>query len=228
MFADRITAGKKLAEKLIKYTSNNPLVIALPRGGVAVGFPVAQMFHMPLEVVIVRKIGAPHNLELGIGAIAEDNVTFWDTDMVDNLGVSNQELLFLKEQESVELERRKQLYRNGESLPLLTSKTVILVDDGLATGVTACAAILSIKKHHPKKIIFSVPVCSTETANEIRPLVDSLICLESPENLDAIGRFYHNFRQVTDDEVVEILRKAENNYSPRRFAKNGFEHKIVW
>ena len=172
MFADRIEAGEKLAAKLLTYQNEGPLVIALPRGGVAVGSPIASTLHAPLEVVIVRKLGAPQNLELGIGAIAEDGVEYLDTDMLDYFQVSQGTLHLIQEREIAEMERRKRLYRKGKPLPLLTNRTVILVDDGLATGVSAYAAILSLKKHHPKKILFAVPVCSMETADAISPLID--------------------------------------------------------
>src|SRR5579862_1393721 len=181
MFEDRIEAGKQLAGRLKKYENESPLVVALPRGGVAVGFPIAKTLHAPLEVEIVRKLGAPQNLELGIGAIAEDGVVYLDKDMLDYFQVSKGTLRLIQEREKAELERRRQLYRCGKSLGLLTNRTVILVDDGLATGVTARVAILSLKKHHPKKIIFAVPVCSQETAIAIRLLVDAVICIEHPE-----------------------------------------------
>ncbi|HVA96020.1 MAG TPA: phosphoribosyltransferase [Candidatus Acidoferrales bacterium] len=228
MFKDRIEAGKKLAEKLVKHAKNSTIVVALPRGGVTVGYQVAQLLQTPLEVVIVRKLGSPRNPELGIGAVAEDGVLFWDTDMIDMLQIPNNILRSIKEQEVTELERRRQLYRNGDSLPLLTNKTVILVDDGLATGVTARAALLSIKKHHPKKIILAVPVCSKETGNELRSWVDSIICLESLERLEAIGQYYQDFRQVTDEEVMTLLKKAKEDKLISSPNENGFEHKIVW
>jgi putative phosphoribosyl transferase len=230
MFKDRMTAGKKLVEKLVKHTKNSTVVVALPRGGVVVGSPVARELHAPMDVVIVRKIGPPRNPELGIGAIAEDAVVFLDTDMIDTLQISRQVLSMLQQQEYEELERRRLLYRGGKSLPLLTDKTVILVDDGLATGVTARAAILSIKKHHPKKIIFAVPVCSREAAEEIKSWVDSIICLEVPEKLDAIGQYYEDFRQVSDEEVIALLKEKKDERDASRFAsgENSFENKIVW
>src|SRR5260221_12951720 len=127
MFTDRNEAGRQLAEKLLKYERKSPLIVALPRGGVAVGFPIAQILHAPLEVIIARKLGEPRNPEFGIGAVAEDDVVFWDADMLELLQISRQELESIKALELRELERRKKLYRKGESLPLLTNKTVILV-----------------------------------------------------------------------------------------------------
>jgi len=227
MFVNRQDAGSQLAEKLISYKKQNPLIISLPRGGVVVGFPIATVLKIPLEVVIVRKLGSPQNPELGIGAVAEDHVVFWDTDMLEILQISNQDLLPLCEKESAELERRRLLYRKGKPLPLLTNKTIILVDDGVATGVTTHAALLSIKKHHPKKIIFAAPVCSHETVMEIQQMVDKVICLETPERMESIGRYYENFDQVTDDEVVTFLKKAKSS-SISETKEYDFSHKIVW
>jgi putative phosphoribosyl transferase len=228
MFEDRISAGKKLSEKLTVYESENPLVIALPRGGVAVGFPIAKKLHAQLEVEIVRKLGAPQNLELGIGAIAEDGIVYLDTKMMDYLQVSQGTLHVIQERETAELKRRKQLYRNGKPLPLLTNRTVILVDDGLATGASAHAAILSVKKHHPKKIIFAAPVCSKEIAATIRQIVDGIVCLEFPDNLEAIGRYYEDFRQVNDEEVLTLLQRINGKTPTHLASENDFSHKIVW
>jgi len=228
MFEDRIEAGKQLAQKLKIYERENPLIVALPRGGVSVGYPVAKALHSPLDVEIVRKLGAPQNLELGIGAIAEDGVVYLDQHLLDYFEVSKSTLSLIRKREEVELERRKLLYRGGKPLPLLTNRTVILVDDGLATGVTARAAILSLRKHHPKKIIFAAPVCSKETAVDIRPMIDAIICLELPENLDAIGRYYEDFRQMTDEEVISQLRSINGTLSSANHHESPFSHKIVW
>jgi len=228
MFIDRKDAGKQLTEKLIPYKSQEPLVIALPRGGVAVGFPIAKEFKIALEMIMVRKIGAPQNPELGIGAIAEGNVLFWDTDMLDIVQIPNHDLVALYEKESAELARRIDSYRRGKQLPLLTNKTIILVDDGLATGVSAHAALLSLKRHHPKKIIFALPVCSGETALSIRQLVDKVICLESSDNMESIGRYYENFEQVTDDTVMTLIKKTKNRLYDMEVTENNFSHKIVW
>jgi putative phosphoribosyl transferase len=228
MFADRIDAGKELAKLLKKYKLENPLVVALPRGGVAVGFPVARALRSPLEIEIVRKLGAPQNLEFGIGAIAEDDIVYLDHDMLEYFRISDSTLRLIKEREKRELERRKKLYRGGKSLGLLTNRTVILVDDGLATGVTAQAAILSVKKHHPKKIIFAAPVCAKETADQIRSMVDSIVCAAYPEKLDAIGRYYDDFRQMTDEDVLTYLQRINGQSSIPSSVQSDFSHKIVW
>src|SRR5579863_6593374 len=139
IFSTRNDAGIQLAQKLLRYKQRSPVVIALPRGGVEVGYPIASALDAHLEVVIARKLGAPQNLELGIGAIAEDGVVFLDSDLLENLEISYSTLRLIEAREEQELMRRKELYRNGFPLPLLTGKTVIIVDDGLATGVTAHA-----------------------------------------------------------------------------------------
>ncbi len=228
MFTDRMDAGEKLAGKLLHYEGQSPMVIAIPRGGVEIGFAVARKLHAPLDVVIVRKLGAPHNMEFGVGAIAEDDVGYIDRNMIEHLQISQSALRLVEAREYRELIRRKQFYRNGESLPLLTNKTVILVDDGLATGASARAALLSIKKHHPKKIIFAVPVCSEDTASAIRLLVDAFVCLEHTEQFEAVGRYYRDFHQMNDEEVMKLLQKSKEKQVSLRFGENGFGHKIVW
>ncbi len=228
MFEDRLEAGKKLASKLLPHEKEEAVVIALPRGGVSVAFPIAEALQSALEVLIVRKLGAPLDPEMGIGAVAEDGVTFLDADLLNLLQVSVSIVKFIKDKELIELERRKQIYRNGKPLPLLTNKTVILVDDGLATGVTAHAALLSLKKHHPKKVIFVVPICSEETAHSISMSVDRIICLEGADKLEAIGKYYHDFHQVSDEEVVNFLHKVNKNYATNNFDENIFDHRIVW
>lgn len=227
MFENRFDAGKQLAEKLSN-EGKNSLIIALPRGGVAVGFPIAQALQTVLEVIIVRKLGTPNNPELGFGAVAEDGILFLDTELLDLLQITNSTITFLREKEEKELERHKQQYRNGQSLPLLTNKTIILVDDGLATGVTAHAALLSLKKHHPKKIIFAIPVCSQDTALAIRPMVDAIICLETPKQLDAIGGYYRNFDQMTDEEVLSFLQKTKDDQIASMNREDTFANQIVW
>lgn len=227
MFENRFDAGKQLAEKLANERENS-LVVALPRGGVSVGFPIAQALGIALEVIIVRKLGSSYDPEFGVGAVAEDGVLFLDSDILDMIKIPNSVLKEIQEKESIEVERRKKLYRNGEPLPLLTNKTIILVDDGLATGVTAHAALLSLKKHHPKKIIFAVPVCSEDTAFAIRPFVDKIICLKSPQELSAIGQYYHNFDQVKDEEVLSLLQTIKKERILSVNIENDFGQKIVW
>lgn len=228
MFYNRNEAGEQLVEKLLKYKNKSPLVLALPRGGVVVGFPIAKALQAPLDVIIARKIGAPQNLELGIGAVAEDNAVIWDNTIIDYFQISQSTLHLLEARETLELERRKRLYRQGRPLPLLTNKTVILVDDGLATGVTARAALLALKKHHPKQIIFAAPLCVAETAFSMNSVVDKIICLQTPKELTTIGSYYQDFHQVTDKEVTTLLRKIKDGQKVIRWGDGDFGHKIVW
>ncbi|HSX09547.1 MAG TPA: phosphoribosyltransferase family protein [Candidatus Saccharimonadales bacterium] len=227
MFRDRRDAGEKLASKMA-WSEANSLVLAMPRGGVAVAFPIAQTLKTTMEVIIARKIGSPLDPELGIGAVAEDNVTFLNSDLVDELNISDCIVKFLREKEKEELEKRRQSYRNGKSLPLMTNKTVFLVDDGIATGVTAHAALLSLRKHHPKKIIFVTPICSSQTAVGIRPFVDKIICLESLEDGSSISNYYEDFSQMTDEEVLSLLHKGQEKKIPSTISESDFAQQIVW
>lgn len=205
MFEDRLDAGKKLAEKLKDFRDKNIIILAIPRGGVVVGSQVAQSLNAPLDVIIARKLGYTYQPELGIGAISENGAIFLDKENIEELDVSDEELERIKNKEEEELRRRIQIYRKGRSLPKLKGKTVILVDDGLATGVSAKAAISTIKKEGAEKITLAIPVCSTQTAKEIREKVDSLICVLSTNHLQAVGEYYKNFEQVSDEKVLEIL-----------------------
>ncbi|HWY78860.1 MAG TPA: phosphoribosyltransferase family protein [Candidatus Sulfotelmatobacter sp.] len=228
MFDNRIDAGRQLVKKVLFCKGNNLMVIAMPRGGIVVGFPIAKALNVPLGVVIDYKIGAPQNFKLGIVTIAEHGAVFLDKELIEHLGIS-QSTLRLVEEHDRELKRSKQLYRQGESLPLLTNKTIILVDDGLETGTSARAALVAIKKRHPKKIIFAVPICSEEVARTISSLVDTVICLQSVKYLEAIGKYYKDFRQVSDNEVITLLQKSKEKFfvmNPQ--GEDSFNHKIVW
>lgn len=208
-YKDRYDAGRKLAENLLQYKDENPIIIALPRGGVVVGFEIAKILQAPLDVLVARKIGAPFYPELGIGAIAPNNVRVLDNDLINSLNVSKQVLGKIIEEETEEMNRRIELYRGKIPLPDLCGKTVILVDDGLATGVTARAAVLWIKKMTPKKIILAVPVSPPDTAEYFRNQVDELICLHEPPEFYAVSAYYLNFEQTTDNEVISLLEKAK-------------------
>lgn len=207
MFEDRAWAGAQLAKKLKKY-KDSPIILALPRGGVVVGFEIAKALNVPFDVIISRKLGAPHNPEFGIGAISEEDSIILDKPTVASLGITKEEVQSIKDTQQIEMKRRIDLYRNGKPLPELTNKTVILVDDGLATGVTARAAIESIKKLKPKQIIFAAPVCSYETVQMIKSQISAVVCTITPHNLVAISLYYRNFPQITDEKVVEILQAS--------------------
>lgn len=208
IFKDRQEAGKKLATELLKYRSENPIVLALPRGGVPIGYEVAEVLHAPLDVIIVRKIGAPGNAEFGIGAISELGVRVLDEETITLMGLDKIEINNVISLEEIELKRRASLYREGRSLPDLKGKTVILVDDGLATGVTANAAINAVKKLNPKKIIYATPVCAQNNAADLKTKIDTVICLAKPLEFLSVGSWYQNFRQISDDEVIDLLKQA--------------------
>lgn len=213
IFKDRTDAGIRLAQKLIIQKNENPLVLALPRGGVPIGFEIAKKLNAPLDVLIVRKLGSPSNPEFGIGAIAPENVIVLDSDVIEYLGLSKQEIAKIEKAERRELSRRTLLYRGSISLPDIKDKTVILVDDGLATGVTARAAIRSVLKLHPKRLIVAIPVCAFDSCESIkavvRPMKDEVICLTAPFDLSAVGYWYSNFEQVSDSEVVRLLKESQ-------------------
>lgn len=212
LFKDRQEAGKKLAERLVELDIHNAIVLALPRGGVPVGFEVAKKLKSPLDVLVVRKLGAPMQPEFGIGAIAPENIAIYDDEAIRNLGIPQEEIRYIEEVERRELQRRIKIYRGRESRLNLRGKTVILVDDGLATGITAKAAIKYILEHHPNKLIVAIPVCASESAQNIdsiiRPMKDLVICLSTPYDFSSVGLWYKNFSQVTDEEVVDFLRKS--------------------
>lgn len=227
LFKDRQEAGKKLAEKLAELDVQNPIVLALPRGGVPVGFEVAKKLKSPLGVLVVRKLGAPAQPEFGIGAIAPENTAIYDDEAIRNLGISEEEVRHIEEVERKELQRRIKIYRGSQLMPNLKGKTVILVDDGLATGVTARAAIKYILEHHPDKLIVAMPVCALDSVQSIhsiiRPMKDDAICLSTPYDFSALGLWYRNFSQVSDEEVISLLKKSKRPSSARRPLK-GVHH----
>lgn len=213
LFKDRAEAGKKLAEKLVELDIQNTIVLALPRGGVPVGFEVAKKLKASLDVLVVRKLGSPTQPELGIGAIAPENIVIYDDEAIRNLGIPKEEIRYIEEVERKELQRRIKIYRGRELMPDLRGKTVILVDDGLATGVTARAAVKYILEHHPDKLIVAIPVCAVDSAQSIdsiiRPMKDLVICLSTPFDFSSVGLWYKNFSQVSDEEVVSLLKKSK-------------------
>jgi len=210
MFRDRIDAGRQLAEALKEYEALKPIILGLPRGGVPIAFEVAQALHAPLDVLVVRKVGAPWNPEFGIGAIAPD-VQILDEISLSELGLKSFDINDCLENERKELERRNHLYRGMKEFPRLEGKTVILCDDGLATGVTTRAAIAAIKKMKPSQLILAVPVGPADTVANLKKLVDTLICLKIPSHFYAVGAFYRSFSQVSDTEVINLLMRANEN-----------------
>ncbi|MCG3116985.1 MAG: dienelactone hydrolase family protein [Candidatus Manganitrophus sp. SA1] len=208
VFKDRAAAGRRLAESLQEFQNENPIVLALPRGGVPVGYEVARTLNAPLDVMIARKLGAPGQPELGIGAIAPGGVRVLNEEAIDMLGIREAEIEAIAAEEERELARRLRRFRGDRPPPALRGRTVILVDDGLATGVTAKAAIRAIRKEEPRRIIFAVPVCASDTARSLSEEVDELVCLEAPPYFGAVGLWYQNFEQTSDEEVLEWLERA--------------------
>ncbi len=205
-FQDRKDAGRQLAKKLVSYKGqSDTLILGLPRGGVVTAAEVAKELHLPLDIVCARKVGAPHNPELAVGAVTETGEGFFNQDVMDYLGVS---LLYLQktiEQEKKEAQRRLNLYRQNRPPLNLGGKTVILIDDGMATGATMKAAIKSVKASGAEKIVVAVPVSATETFEEVKEQVDEAIAMDTPMPFYAVGEFYRDFSQTTDQEVIELL-----------------------
>lgn len=212
IFKDRQEAGEKLAEKLIKYADEKPVIIALPRGGVVLGYEVAKKLNAPLDIIVARKIGAPFNPELGIGAIAPNGIRILNVEAIQHFGISEIEIEKIIKKETEEMERRIKLYRKDRPALDLHKKTVIVIDDGLATGVSTRAALLAIKTMSPKKTILAVPVSPPHTADKFRKKVDEFICLGEPQDFYAVGAYYDNFEQTSDEEVINLIQKAKENY----------------
>ncbi|MGW0390489.1 phosphoribosyltransferase [Streptomyces sp. NPDC003042] len=215
-FKDREDAGRRLASRLAELADAqgwaDPIVLALPRGGVPVGAEVASVLGAPLDVLVARKIGAPGQPEYGIGAIAGDDPPLFDLRALRLLHVTPDELKEDVARERTELHRRERLYRKDRPALMLRDRTVILVDDGLATGVTAHAALRRIRAEHPAQVILAVPVCSTRAAEELRREADQVVCLQPHQYLHAVGVWYEDFAQVPDREVTAILERQQANH----------------
>jgi putative phosphoribosyl transferase len=209
-FADRRDAGRRLARLLLPLAAQNPVVVALPRGGLPVAKEVASALGAPLEILAVRKLGAPHNPEYGIGAIVEDGTRLIDAEAVAVLGINGGALDAIVSRETAELRRRVALYREGRPALDLKGRTVIVVDDGVATGVTDTAALRALRRREPRRLILAVPVCAPDSASRLRAEADDLICLLTPAALYGVGQWYRDFSQVSDGEVVSALEEFHN------------------
>ncbi len=206
LYDDRAHAGRALAAALAGYAGRSDIIVlALPRGGVPVGFEVARALGTPLDVFLVRKLGLPGHEELAMGAIASGGIRLINEDVVDAYHVSDAQIEAVSEAEQRELERRERLYRDGRPLPPLHDRTVILVDDGLATGATMRVAVLALRQESPARIVVAVPVAAAETCDEFRSIVDDIVCAETPDPFYAVGLWYRDFSQTTDDEVHDLL-----------------------
>lgn len=208
-FSDRNDGGRRLAEKLRSYAIDaSAIVLGLPRGGVVTAWEVAEALDLPLDVMIVRKLGTPGQPELAMGAIASGGIHVLNDDVVRALQIPQSKIDEVAKREEVELARREKLFR-GDRPPLaLGGRTVIVVDDGIATGSTMLAAIRCIRAQKPSRIVMAVPVAPPSTCERLRAEVDDVVCLSMPEFFSAVGEWYDDFAQVEDSEVVELMRKA--------------------
>lgn len=209
-FADRQEAGKLLARKLLRFKDCAPIVLALPRGGVAVGFEIARALAAPLDLVLVQKLGAPDQPELAIGALADganpELVT--DSDLIGQLAVPPALLEQIMARAREEIARRQTLYRSNRPPAVVTNRTAILVDDGIATGATMRAALHATRRHAPRRLVLAVPVAPSDTIRRLGQEADEIVCLLRPHMFTAVGRFYHRFPQLDDQEVLDLLAKA--------------------
>jgi predicted phosphoribosyltransferase len=214
-YADRRDAGRTLAAQLASYAGRDDvIVLALPRGGVPVAFEVAAALDAPLDVFLVRKLGTPGHTELAMGAIASGGIRVVNEEVVRWLGISPDHIDAVARLEQQELERREAAYRSGTSLPSLANRIVILVDDGLATGSTMRAAVEAVKQRRPARVIVAVPVGAPETCQELRALADDVICARTPVPFSAVGQWYRDFSQTSDDEVRALLSEHSRTVTP--------------
>ena len=214
-FLDRRDAGRRLAEQLQPFRLERPIVIALPRGGVPVGYEVARSLGAPLEILAVRKLGAPGNPEFGVGAIAEDGTAVLDRDLARRAGMTRHLLEVTIEAEVRELRRRVLEYRDGRSRPAVRGRTVIVVDDGLATGLTDLAAVRALRALGASRIVVAAPVGTPEAVALVGKEADEVMCLTIPHELIGVGRWYRDFEPVGDAEVLGLLAAGQDEPPPR-------------
>jgi putative phosphoribosyl transferase len=214
LFADRKQAGERLAEALLRYKSEDPVVLAIPRGGVPIGLEVARSLDAPLDIVLVRKIGAPFQRELAIAAVIDGD----RPEIVQNpeaAGIPGISDDYMKEETArqlAEIERRRRLYLGSRARPQIEGRTAILVDDGIATGATVRAALIGVRRSKPKRLVLATPVAPPETIAALRDEADDVVCLATPDPFYAIGQFYKVFDQLTDDEVIGLLEQGRPSH----------------
>lgn len=215
VFPDRIAAGRMLGERLLQFANERPLlVLALPRGGVPVAFQVASALQAPLDVFLVRKLGFPGHEELAIGAIASGGTRLLNVNIIRSLHLPPQQVEAITQQETKELERREHLYRGNRDAPSIQGHTLILVDDGIATGSTMRVAVTALRQMSPRKIIVAVPVASSDACKQLQREADVVLCLSTPPDFYAVGEGYRDFLQVSDATVCELLERAQSQPGP--------------
>ena len=216
-YLDRREAGRSLATRLEKYARRDDVVVlALPRGGVPVAYEVARTLDAPLDLFLVRKLGTPGHQELAMGAIASGGVRVLNDDVVQWYGIREEDIEAVAHEESRELQRREITYREGREPVSIEGRTVILVDDGLATGSTMRAAVKAVRMHRPSRVVVAVPVGARDTCDELGAIADEVVCLGTPEPFSAVGQWYLDFSQTTDDEVRQLLADHARSIAAHR------------
>ncbi|MEJ2242853.1 MAG: phosphoribosyltransferase [Candidatus Bathyarchaeota archaeon] len=209
LFENRKDAGEKLAAKLEKFRNKKIMVLAIPRGGVIIGYEIAKKLHAPLDIIVPRKLRAPNQPEYAIGAITEDGNVILNEHAVNSLRISDEYIKLESQRQKMEIDRRLRIYKGNQKIPDLTGYNIIVVDDGIATGATMKAALISVKKRTAKSVILAIPVASSSALRMLKDAADETICLYTPESFYAIGQFYNSFEQNSDQEVKELLEKIK-------------------
>lgn len=207
IFHDRAEAGRMLAEELAGFVKKDALVLAIPRGGVVIAAELARLLKLTIDLIIPRKIGAPHNPEVAIGAVTQDGTTILDHRMIEMLGINQEELEDRITKQVNEIRRRLILYGAGQNIEKSSGRQLIVVDDGVATGYTMQAALRSARGYGPKELVVAIPVAPRDTLRLLEKEVDRAVCLTVPEDFYAVGQFYEDFEQTKDAEVIEIMRR---------------------
>ena len=208
LFKDRRQAGEKLAELLKQYKGQQPLILAVPRGGVAVAEPVWEAIGGEMDLIITRKLGAPYQPELAVGAVSSDGFVMVNENLISRLNITEDFVKEVAEKEQEEINRRLELYRGSRPLPEVNQRLVILIDDGVATGYTLLAALRSLREKKPARLVLAVPVGPPDTFDKLEKEVDELVYVKAPDNFAAVGQFYRNFNQASDRDVVEVMEKT--------------------
>lgn len=208
IFRDREEAGRRLGNALLPYRGENAYVLAIPRGGVVVGAVVARLLGAPLDVIVPRKLRSPYNPELAVGAVAHDGTVYLDTSLSDSMGGDEAYLKQEVQYQRAEIARRLAAYRGGDEYPSMGGRTAVVVDDGIATGSTMIAALRAVRKMSSQQVVAAIPVAPAEGLQRLRSEADHVVCLYAPPAFYAVGQFYEDFTQTTDEEVMRLLREA--------------------